>query len=70
MVLGQTNIEIDSTNVIMNHVNGNEVILITGKGVTPNVKHFIFKSDFEKIGRNCGIYRARIKNNLVDFYFK
>lgn len=70
LVLGQTNIIITNENKIMLSVRGREVILLEGYGVTPNVKHFVFKHNYEKLGRNCGIYRARIVDGKVDFYFK
>lgn len=64
MYLSQTHLQADLNNV-RNHANGQEIIMMAKTESQPNSNWFVFKADFEKYGRDCIIYRARIKNNVV-----
>lgn len=69
MYLAQTNLQVDLTN-IKTHENGQEVILMEKTETQPNLDWFVFKNDYELMGRNCMFFRAIIKNNVIKNYYK
>lgn len=69
MYLAQTKLEIDS-NRLMNHKNGHKVVMVEKTKTQPKLDWFVFKSDYDKFGRNCEVYLARIKNNTVSNFYK
>lgn len=69
MYLSQTHLKADLTNIKI-HENGHEVIMMQKTETQPNLDWFVFKSDYELIGRDCRFFRARIKNNIVKNYHR